>query len=178
MKRDMQYLIVVLLFIFIAGCASTLASLSGNAQKDPDFTVTITTRYTVPPVMAWAYVSFKGTDYLIAEEKQKASLELRDPELKYIPKVGYLIIQYNGLSIETATGENWTYIILDSSGEEVSRGIGDTDIPNYSTSEYGTRWYSFDIVPINKSVDFPLRLRTVNTFFPEQYSEFSIARTQ
>lgn len=169
-----KQIVLLLSFAILTSCMSIGAALSGIPQRDPGYkieTLHISPKL-VPP--CWSYVSFEGSASMRAKEEKKATAELRQPDYSSIPAGGLIMIQVNAHTIGLADGEDYTFIVLDATGAEVIREHGDDRTPDYSISGDQTTWYGFHAVGLYREVAFPLRVRIVNSIYPDDYYEYSI----
>lgn len=170
--------VFALLFAVLASCVSIGAATSGIPQLDPGYKIeTLRTSPQITPP-CWSYVSFLSAAYLRAKEDKKAATELREPNYESIPPGGLIIIQVNGRTINSAHGEDYTFIVLDADGVEVAREHGSDSIPNHIISARKTIWFGVHAVVLVQEVSFPLRIRIVNSIYPDDYYEYSIVETQ
>ncbi len=135
-------------------------------------------KVTVDNKSASAKVEYKSYNYLINETKKKSTTEMWDEkrlqnELEQVPKGGYVIIHITASTIGAANTEYWSYVIKDMDGQEITRKHGDNDIPEYTTSQYGTTWWNIDLVPIMTKINGPFKVFVVDELMSRR-SEYTV----
>jgi hypothetical protein len=169
-----KQIILLVSFILLTSCMSIGAATSGIPQLDPAYKIETLRESPKNTPPCWSYVSFLGAGYLKAKEDKKAATELREPNYETIPPGGLIIVQVNANTIGSADGEDYTFIVLDANGVEVAREHGNDSIPSHKTSNKKTMWYGVHAVVLTQENPFPLRIRIVNSIYPDDYYEYSI----
>ena len=117
-----------------------------------------------------------GNDYLNARESERANVEMREPVTNpFFGGVISLYIRSFSSNIERANPKNYLYILQDSDKNEIYRGIGTDKIPDYTSSQHGRTWYSYDYISLTEEHAFPLYLRVV---YAGMNSDFIIEKTE
>jgi len=116
---------------------------------------------------ASAKVEYRSPRVLEASLREKAQNELWSTDrLKYelgsIPKGGYILIHISGPTIESANPKWWEYVIHNMQGEEILRQHGENDIPEHSTSQYGTTWWNIDGIPLSELMPSQFKIYVVD----------------
>lgn len=168
----LKMILAAALLSALFGCTSMMGSVMGLKQDDKAYKITAATAGENR-----AMVSFRGRAYLIEAEDKKANTEMRQPNYEGFPALGYLYIMINGRTIDSGNPKNCLYIIKDNTGQEVYRGNGRDATPNPDTTQYGTNWEGYDIIPFDDTlVKFPLTIRIVNQI-SNYVMDFTISKT-
>jgi hypothetical protein len=111
----------------------------------------------------YAQVVFQGLTSLREAESVKAERELREPDYRYLPRVGYLYMEVVAPTMQRALFANSLFIIRDATGRELYRGSGSADrVPDYSRGASRIVWFSRDILILDDTtIEFPLRVRAI-----------------
>ena len=86
-----------------------------------------------------------------SEEKMKL-------ETSRLPSGGYIIVHVSGPTIGSANTKYWEYVLHTMDGKEIYRQQGDDDIPEHTTSQYGTVWWNTDVVYLNDGIAGPFKV--------------------
>lgn len=127
---------------------------------------------------AWAYVTYKHPNTLHAEAIHRAdngawSESRKKAELDRISKGGTLTIKIKGHTIESANTRWWEFVVYSPDGKEALRTSGSNNIPEYTTSEYGTTWWNYQIIDLPELYNGTFRLLVVDNL-STQHAEFTI----
>jgi len=96
-------------------------------------------------------IEYKSHKQLLIELNSKAKNEMWSNEKllneeSNIPPGGYILVHISGPTIGSANTKYWKYVVQDIEGNEIFRESGDNDIPEYTSSQYGTTWWNIDII--------------------------------
>ncbi|MEI6853112.1 MAG: hypothetical protein WCL06_09725 [Bacteroidota bacterium] len=131
---------------------------------------------------ATAKVWYKSYDFLVSDTKNKAenqmwSNERLQSELKNIPLGGYVLIKVMGPTLASANTKYWNYIVKDLNGNEITSKHGEDSVPDFTSSQYGTTWYDYDIVDINNTINEPFKVYVIDELLNKK-SEYTITPNQ
>jgi hypothetical protein len=174
MKKTFVLLLVLAVAVIVSSCVSIRSAAQGLPHRDAHFKIESAEKPKSISPSFWVHVSFEGREYLVAQEKKRAEVEIREPDLEALPATGIIHIQINGLRYPLAKGENCVYIVRDSSGAVIVREQGTTHTVINAGSSQSDRWYSYDSLLLDTPLSFPLRVRVVSTIVPEEFWEFTI----
>jgi hypothetical protein len=116
---------------------------------------------------ASAKVEYRSPRVLEASLREKAQNELwsadkLEYEIRSIPKGGYILIRISGPTIASANPKWWEYVIHDLQGTEILRQSGENDIPEHTTSQYGTTWWNIDGIPLLKPMPNKFKIYVID----------------
>ena len=173
-----KILILIAAVIPIFACMSLSSALAGLPQNDPTYSIESTRFPTDFVIPSWSYVSFEGAGYLQKKEDDRASAESRPSDYSFIPNIGIVLVQTNSYSIDGADPSHWLFIITDSTGLEIVRKSGERQTPDYEVGRGSTRWYAYSAISVKGQAKFPLTVRAVDSYFPQDYYEYKIVATR
>lgn len=167
--KKLKHLSFLIFIIILQSCASLPAAKYGSY---------------VSPVQnpTNTEVEYLSHDYLVKETKKKSEVEMWtdskfSEEQSYLPKGGLIKIQITASTIGHANTEYWSYIIQDMEGNEIIRQHGEDNIPNHTTSSYGTTWWNIDVVYLKDELSGPIKLFVIDELMSKR-SEFIIYPNQ
>lgn len=113
-------------------------------------------------------IEYKSYNQLLIELDKKAKNEMWSADkLKIeegrIPSGGYIIVHISGSTIGSANTKYWKYVVQTMEGEEILRKSGDDDIPEFTSSQYGTTWWNIDIVAFSKPMNKPFKVYIIDS---------------
>ncbi len=131
-----------LMLILLSACATTMLFVGQKYSKYGSSVEVIENG-------ARTRVEYESYDYMVNDLQEKAKVKMWtqdkiDNEITRLPKGGYILVHVSGITIDAANTKWWEYIVQTMDGKEILRKRGDNDIPEYSTSQYGTTWWNID----------------------------------
>lgn len=139
----------------LMGCSSLM--FVGAKHSKYDSTVEVIEYH------AMAKVEYKSYRYLLSELAHKAHVQMWSSDTMKqraadISAGGYVFVKVNGSTLASANTKYWEYIVMSMDGEVITRQQGRDQIPNHTTSEYGTNWWNYDVILINKKITGPFKV--------------------
>jgi len=158
----MKYLSLLLFIGIIFYSCSSLSVKNGSAVK------TIEKK-------ARATISYKSYNFLQKSSKKQAELEMwsKDKFKKFkksIPKGGMIVVNIEGITVDTANLEWWSYVVKDLKGNEIKRQKGEKDTPEYTVSDRGTIWWNIDIIRMEKEISSPFQVFVIDKLLKKRSS--------
>lgn len=140
---------------FLFGCSSIM--LVGSKHSKYGSTVEVLENG------ANAKIEYKSYEYMLSELNEEASVQMWSEdkmqlEKSKVPSGGYILVHVSGPTIGSANTKYWEYVIQSMDGKEIFRQEGDDDIPEHTTSQYGTVWWNIDGVYLRESLAGPFKV--------------------
>ena len=171
MKKRVLIILFVLPAVLLVSCLSIGASLRGNDQLDPRYTV----EYKGRSHYEIADVTYEGLDFLKSKEDQDARLKMAQPNYSKLPQGGAVKCCLYGTTVDNANPKGYSFIITDSSGTEIVRQKGRDETPEHEAGQYGNTWKAIEIIFIQNEIkNFPIEMKI--TRFDGEFVEVIISK--
>lgn len=158
----MKFPPILLVVLMIASSCSTM--FVGSKHTEFGSTVEVIEN------QASVSIEYKSYEHLYDELLARSSVQMwtdekLQSEASYLPSGGYLMVHVSGSTIASANTKWWEYIVQTMEGEEIYRQQGRDDIPEYTTSQYGTTWWNIDCISPKIDGQGPFRVYVVDMLF-------------
>jgi len=157
MKNTIKVRLTVFSFIiFFSSCASVGSKLTKYGS-----TVEISEN------QASASIKFKSHKVLYKELEENEKIQLwtkekMESQVLLLPKGGYIIVEVRGLTIGSANTKWWEYIVQTMDGEEILRKQGEDEIPEFTSSQYGTTWWNLELLYLKDEITEPFKVFVID----------------
>jgi len=149
-----------LAMLLISACATTMLFVGYKYSKYGSTVEVIENE-------ASTRVEYQSYDYMVNDLKKRAKVKMWpqdkiDYEISHLPKGGQILVHVSGVTIGSANTMWWEYIVQTMQGNEIIRKKGANDIPEYTSSQYGTTWWNIDIIWLQNDIGGAFKVYVVD----------------